>query len=64
MKQYEDFEATRLFCAHCGRATPVRKHLLLVLPDGEKYEYRCAACGASVGDKTETKKGDFSLILP
>ena len=32
---------------------PVRKRLLLVLPDSEVYEYLCARCGASVGKKTE-----------
>jgi hypothetical protein len=30
---------------------PVRERLLLVLPEGEKYEYLCARCGTSVGDK-------------
>ncbi len=32
---------------------PVRKRLLLVLPEGEKYEYLCARCGQTVGDKIE-----------
>jgi hypothetical protein len=29
----------------------VREHLLLVLPDGDLYEYRCAYCGTSLGEK-------------
>jgi hypothetical protein len=29
----------------------VRERLLLVLPDGELYEYLCSACGASVGKR-------------
>jgi hypothetical protein len=33
---------------------PVRERLLLVLPEGEKYEYLCARCGTSVGDKLVT----------
>jgi len=50
-KQFEDFKATELYCPKCGRAMPVRERLLLVLPDGDKYEYLCARCGTSVGDK-------------
>jgi hypothetical protein len=41
-------------------ATPVRKRLLLVLSEGEKFEYLCARCGSSVGDKIE--KGDKELL--
>ena len=32
----------------------MRERLLLVLPDGELYEYLCAACGASVGKRKTT----------
>lgn len=39
---------------------PVRKRLLLVLPEGDKYEYLCARCGTSVGDKID-KSGGTSL---
>jgi hypothetical protein len=35
-------------------ARPVRERLLLVLPDGELYEYLCAVCGASVGKRKAT----------
>src|SRR5512144_2590019 len=38
---FKEFEATSLFCNRCKRATPVRKQLLLVLPTGNKYDYRC-----------------------
>jgi hypothetical protein len=58
---YKNFEATALFCPRCKMATPVRKRLLLVLPDAEKYEYLCAQCGHSVGDKIE--KGDQGVHL-
>jgi hypothetical protein len=32
---------------------PVRKRLLLVLPEGEKFDYVCNACGSLCGDKLE-----------
>jgi hypothetical protein len=34
---------------------PVRERLLLVLPDGELYDYLCQGCGASLGSKTDRK---------
>ena len=48
---YRDFDATELFCPQCQRAVPVRKRLLLVLSEGEKYDYSCIYCDTSVGDK-------------
>jgi hypothetical protein len=50
-KQFDKFRATELYCPQCKRAMPVRERLLLVLPEGDKYEYLCARCGTSVGDK-------------
>ena len=50
-KQFDRFKATELYCPKCGRSMPVRERLLLVLPEGEKYEYLCVRCGTSVGDK-------------
>ncbi len=32
---------------------PVRQRLLLVLPDGDLYDYLCQGCGSSVGSKTD-----------
>ena len=52
--QFEELQASALFCARCQAARPVRERLLLVLPDGELYEYLCAACGASVGKRKAT----------
>jgi hypothetical protein len=49
--QFEEFQASALFCARCQAARPVRERLLLVLPDGELYEYLCSACGSSVGKR-------------
>jgi hypothetical protein len=46
---FERMEATLLACPACKRAVPVRKRLLLVLPEGDKYEYLCPQCGATCG---------------
>ena len=59
---FEQFEATELYCPECGQAVPVRKSLLLVLPDGDKYEYRCQHCGTTVGDKMD-RHGQFYGVL-
>jgi hypothetical protein len=48
---YEDFQASALFCGRCRAAQPVRERLLLVLPDGELFEYLCTVCGGSVGSR-------------
>ena len=55
MKQpsFEQFEATSLYCPKCKAAVPVRKKLLLILPEGDEYEYLCANCASSVGMKVE-----------
>lgn len=50
-ESYKDFDATELFCPQCRRAVPVRKRLLLILTEGDKYDYSCVYCGTSVGDK-------------
>jgi hypothetical protein len=60
---YRDFDARELFCANCKRAVPVRKRLLLILADGEKYDYTCTLCGASVGDKIVRNTDDAGRIL-
>jgi hypothetical protein len=48
---FREFEASELFCGRCRIARPVRQRLLLVLPDGELFEYLCSACGSSVGSR-------------
>lgn len=62
-RQYEALEASELFCPKCRQAQPVRRHLLLVLPTGNKYEYRCAACGTPVGAKDDSDASEFNDIL-
>jgi hypothetical protein len=48
---FRDLEASELFCPRCQASRPVRERLLLVLPDGELHEYRCAACATSLGTR-------------
>ena len=59
---YGEFEATELYCPNCKKAVPVIKSLLLILPEGDKYEYRCRFCGTSVGDKID-RHGQYYSIL-
>ena len=60
---YRDFDATELYCPRCRRAVPVRKRLLLVLVEGEKYDYTCVFCGTSVGDKIVKEQENARLII-
>ncbi|UCF93628.1 MAG: hypothetical protein JSW39_05560, partial [Desulfobacterales bacterium] len=59
---YKEFDATQLYCPRCKQAVPVRKRLLLVLPEGDKYEYLCAFCSASVGTKMDRQEKPLTLI--
>ena len=47
---FERMEASLLACPKCRRAVQVRKRLLLILPEGDKYEYVCPHCGSTCGD--------------
>jgi hypothetical protein len=60
---YKDFNATELFCPNCRRAVPVRKRLLLILSNGDKYDYSCVFCGTSVGDKTVSQKDNLRIEI-
>ena len=62
-QQYKDFDATELFCPRCRRSVPVRKRLLLVLSEGEKYDYSCVYCGTSAGDKLVKDNDGARIIL-
>ncbi|MBT8332534.1 MAG: cytoplasmic protein [Deltaproteobacteria bacterium] len=59
---YKEFDATELYCPRCKQAVPVRKRLLLVLPEGDKYEYLCAYCSESVGTKIDKQENPLTLI--
>ena len=50
---FSHLEASLLLCPTCHQAMPVRKRLLLILPQGNKVEYLCTRCGSVCGDKIE-----------
>ncbi len=60
---FEEFEATSLYCPRCKAAVPVRKRLLLVLPEGDEYEYLCAYCSSSVGTKIDKNAAPIELLV-
>ena len=60
---YKDFDATELYCPRCKRAVPVRRRLLLIVPEGDKYEYLCAFCSASVGTKIDKQQKPLTFIV-
>ena len=59
---YKEFDATELYCPKCKQAVPVRKRLLLVLPEGDKYEYLCVYCSETVGTKIDRQESPLTLI--
>ena len=59
---FKEFDATQLYCPKCKRAVPVRKRLLLVLSEGDKYEYLCAFCSESVGTKIDRQNKPVTII--
>jgi len=58
--QYREFEATMLYCPKCKKAVRVKSNLLLILPEGDKYDYRCSICGEPIGDKLDKSGGLYS----
>lgn len=60
---FQELEATSLYCPRCKNAVPVRKRLLLVLVDGEIYEYLCAYCSESLGSKTVKGQEQVKLLV-
>ncbi len=60
---FAEFEAMELYCPTCRMAVPVRKFLLLVLPEGDKYEYFCPYCAETVGFKIDQNQQQTSLIV-
>ena len=62
-RQYDDLQATEVYCASCRTAMPVREHLLLVLPDGDLYQIVCARCGTEVAKQTR-KTGEAPTPVP
>ena len=52
-KDFEELEASQVYCLTCKRAMPVRKRLFLVLLDKEIFDYVCTGCGSVVGKKEQ-----------
>ncbi len=50
-----NFSASHIFCSKCNRPMPVTERLLLYLPDGDLYDFKCNRCGTSVGTKKVKK---------
>jgi hypothetical protein len=61
-KQFDSFKATSLYCPRCQKAQPVDERLLLILPDGELYEYICQFCWTQLG-KRKVEQERPALIL-
>jgi hypothetical protein len=62
-EMYKEFDAVELYCPRCKQAVPVRKRLLLVLSEGDKYEYLCGLCSESVGTKIDKQNKPESIII-
>ena len=62
-QQFEEFEASMLFCPKCKEAVPVRKKLLLVLSEGDKYDYLCTKCGTSIGSKLSKEDTPIQFVI-
>jgi len=60
---FQQLEATSLYCPQCKVAVPVRKRLLIVLPEGDKFEYLCSYCASSLGTKVEPQSKEYKLII-
>ena len=60
---FKEFDATQLYCPRCKQAVAVRKRLLLVLPEGDKYEYLCAFCSETVGTKVDRNVKPTNVIV-
>ena len=61
--QFKELEASALFCQKCKEAVPVRKKLLLALPQGDKYDYLCIQCGSAVGSKTTKEDTPVQFVI-
>ena len=60
---FESFDATELWCPTCKSSRPVRRRLLLVLPNGDQYEYLCVDCGRTLGSRSDDNHADGGLLL-
>jgi len=60
-EQFQALHASELWCPTCRKSQPVRENLLLVLPTGNKFDYRCAVCGTSVGAREDGDSSSFMI---
>jgi hypothetical protein len=60
---FQELEATELFCPKCKKPVRVRKKLLLVLAEGDKYDYVCSECGEPIGAKMDKKRDNLVGLL-
>lgn len=60
---FKQLEASLLYCPKCRQAMPVRKKLLLILPEGEKYEYLCVQCASTCGTKIEQEDHPTRILV-
>ncbi len=63
MDSFSQFNATLLYCPKCNVATQCIERLLLVLPDGDLYEYVCSVCLTSVGKKKMKNIQPLQLVI-
>lgn len=61
-KQFDSLRASELHCPNCKTLRPVRERLLLVVPSGEIYAYRCVVCGETLGSR-EVKAARKGIML-
>jgi hypothetical protein len=54
-----EWEAAELFCPKCKQPRRVKKRMLLVLAQGDKYDYICSVCGEVIGAKLDKIPGNF-----
>lgn len=62
-RNFDQLQASLLHCPKCKKAVQVRERLLLVLPDGQLFEYRCVYCATSIGERTEKNAKPVKIIL-
>ena len=60
---FEQLEASLLYCPRCRKAMPVRKKLLLILPEGDKFEYLCMTCSSTCGEKIERDEQKPRILM-
>ena len=63
-QSFDQFNAALLYCNKCRESDAGKRTLLLVLPEGELYDYTCQACNSSVGSKTERAGLKSSVAKP